>query len=274
MDHIGVLGNTLEEIAENKAGIIKPSCLAVVTSPQQMSVTDILQKKAGECGCRFVVSHPEKAVISEETMDGQIFSYGEYKDIRLRLAGRYQIDNAATVLEAVDALRRNGVSIPEDAVRKGFVKVTWPGRFQVLEKEPTVIADGAHNRDAARRLAENVRTYLTDRKIVGVMGVFKDKEYEQIAEIMAPYLSKVYTIDLPNGERNLGKERLCEVLKAKNIQSEPAENIADALEKAKAECGKEDVVLVFGSLSYLGEVIRLERETNVFERKKEERTLW
>ena len=244
MDHIGVLGNTLEEIAENKAGIIKPSCLAVVTSPQQMSVTDILQKKAGECGCRFVVSHPEKAVISEETMDGQIFSYGEYKDIRLRLAGRYQIDNAATVLEAVDALRRSGVPIPEEAVRKGFVKVTWPGRFQILEK------------------------------IVGVMGVFKDKEYEQIAEIMAPYLSKVYTIDLPNGERNLGKERLCEVLKAKNVQSEPAENIADALEKAKAECGKEDVVLVFGSLSYLGEVIRLERETNVFERKKEERTLW
>lgn len=88
-------------------------------------------------------SHPEKAVISEETMDGQIFSYGEYKDIRLRLAGRYQIDNAATVLEAVDALRRSGVPIPEEAVRKGFVKVTWPGRFQVLEKEPTVIADGA-----------------------------------------------------------------------------------------------------------------------------------
>ena len=91
---------------------------------------------------------------------------------------------------------------------------------------------------------------------------------------MAPSLSKVYTIDLPNVDRNLGKERLCEVLKAKNVQSEPTENIADALEKAKAECGKEDVVLVFGSLSYLGEVIRLERETNVFERKKEERTLW
>ena len=123
---------------------------------------------------------PEKAVISEETMDGQIFSYGEYKDIRLRLAGRYQIDNAATVLEAVDALRRSGVPIPEEAVRKGFAGVTWPGRFQVLEKEPTVIVDGAHNRDAARRLAENVRTYLTDRKIVGVMGVFKDKEYDRI----------------------------------------------------------------------------------------------
>ena len=81
-----------------------------------------------------MVSHPEKAVISEETMDGQIFSYGEYKDIRLRLAGRYQIDNAATVLEAVDALRRNGVSIPEDAVRKGFVKVTWLDGFRYLKR--------------------------------------------------------------------------------------------------------------------------------------------
>ena len=231
-----MLGKHIRRDSRNKAGIIKPSCLASC----HVSTADVCDryppwKKAGECGCRFVVSHPgKKAVISEETMDGQSFSYGEYKDIRLRLAGRYQIDNAATVLEAVDALRRSGVPIPEEAVRKGFVKVTWPGRFQVLEKEPTVIADGAHNRDAARRLAENVRTYLTDRKIVGVMGVFKDKEYEQITEIMAPYLSKVYTIDLPNGERNLGKERLCEVLKAKNVQSEPAENIADALVKSKS----------------------------------------
>ena len=89
-------------------------------------------------------------------------------------------------------------------------------------------------------------------------------------EAFAMYEKQPYSIHVVN----LGKERLCEVLKTKNVQSEPAENIADALEKAKAECGKEDVVLVFGSLSYLGEVIRLERETNVFERKKEERTLW
>lgn len=111
----------------------------------------ISRKRRQSVVAGLVFLHPEKAVISEETMDGQIFSYGEYKDIRLRLAGRYQIDNAATVLEAVDALRRSGVPIPEDAVRKGFVKVTWPGRFQVLEKEPTVIADGAQNRDAARK---------------------------------------------------------------------------------------------------------------------------
>ena len=87
-------------------------------------------------------------------------------------------------------------------------------------------------------------------------------------------MRKGETIDRRKGERKRGKERLCEVVKAKNVQSEPTENSADALEKAKAECGKEDVVLVFGSLSYLGEVIRRERETNVFERKKEERTLW
>ena len=80
------------------------------------------------------MSHTEKAVISEETMDGQIFSYGEYKDIRLRLAGRYQIDNAVTVLEAVDALRRSGVPIPEEAVRKGFAGVTWLDGFRYSKR--------------------------------------------------------------------------------------------------------------------------------------------
>ncbi|MFQ9345077.1 MAG: glutamate ligase domain-containing protein [Coprococcus sp.] len=101
-----------------------------------------------------------------------------------------------------------------------------------------MIADGAHNRDAARRLAENVRTYLTDRKIVGVMGVFKDKEYEQIAEIMAPYLSKVYTIDLPNGERNLGKERLCEVLKVRTYSQNRQRTLQMRLKKQKQNVGK------------------------------------
>ncbi len=257
MDHIGVLGNTLEEIAENKAGIIKPSCVAVVTAPQKPSVIRILQEKAKMCGCQVRVSHPENAKIKKESMDGQIFSYGEYKDIHLNLIGRYQIDNAATVLEAVKALNENGAEISEEAVRAGFAKVIWPGRFQVLGREPLMIADGAHNQDAALRLAENVRTYLAGRRIIGVMGVFKDKEYRKIAEIMASYLTKVYTIDLPNRERSLAKEELCQVLEKNGVQAEPAEGIEEALAVAKADCRENDAVLIFGSLSYLGDVIRI-----------------
>ena len=260
MDHIGVLGNTLEEIAENKAGIIKPSCKAVVTAPQKPSVIRILQEKTEECGCQIRIAHPEKAKVKRELMDGQIFSYEEYEDIHLNLIGRYQIDNAVTVLEAVKALNENGAVIPEDAVRAGFAKVIWQGRFQVLEREPLMIADGAHNQDAALRLAENVRTYLAGRRIIGVMGVFKDKEYRKMAEIMAPYLTKVYTIDLPNRERSLAKEELCKVLEENGVQAEPAEGIREALTAAKADCRRDDVVLSFGSLSYLGDVIRICRK--------------
>jgi len=144
----------------------------VVTAPQKPSVIRILQEKTEECGCQIRIAHPEKAKVKRELMDGQIFSYEEYEDIHLNLIGRYQIDNAVTVLEAVKALNENGAVIPEDAVRAGFAKVIWQGRFQVLEREPLMIADGAHNQDAALRLAENVRTYLAGRRIIGVMGVF------------------------------------------------------------------------------------------------------
>ena len=236
---------------------IKPSCQAVVTAPQKPYVIRILQEKTEECGCQFRIAHPEKAKVKRELMDGQIFSYEEYEDIHLNLIGRYQIDNAVTVLEAVKALNENGAVIPEDAVRAGFAKVIWQGRFQVLEREPLMIADGAHNQDAALRLAENVRTYLAGRRIIGVMGVFKDKEYRKMAEIMAPYLTKVYTIDLPNRERSLAKEELCKVLEENGVQAEPAEGIREALTAAKADCKRDEVVLSFGSLSYLGDVIRI-----------------
>lgn len=134
----------------------------------------------------------------------------------------------------------------------------WPGRFQVIGKQPIVIVDGAHNDDAARRLAENISIYLPDRKVTAVMGVFKDKEYRKIIEITAPYLQKVYTVDLPNGERTLSKEALKTELANAGIPAEEAQSIPDALESAKAWAGEEGAVLVFGSLSYLGEVIREE----------------
>ena len=128
----------------------------------------------------------------------------------------------------------------------------------IVSKEPLVIVDGAHNEDAAKRLAQNVDELLKNKKITAVIGVFRDKEYEKIVEIMAPYLEYAFAIDLPNRERSLEKEKLCEVLKNKGVKAEAADSIEEALEKAKKRAKKEEAVLVFGSLSYLGEVIRLE----------------
>ena len=163
-------------------------------------------------------------------------------------------------MEVIRALRNQNVSIPDEAIYQGMRRTVWPGRFQVLEASPLVIVDGAHNEDATRRLAENIQTYLQGRPIIGVMGVFKDKAYKTIIEIMQPYLEYVYTIDLPNKDRTLDRRELVRVLKAQGISAEDCESVEKALRKAKKSAKDGQAVLVFGSLSYLGEVIRLEKE--------------
>lgn len=257
MDHIGILGNTLEEIAEDKAGIIKKGA-AVVTGEQKPSVETILRQHAEQSECPFIKAEPEVAIVTDNSLESQTFSYKEFENLKIYLAGEHQIENAVTALEVIRTLRARNVEISEQAVREGLRKTRWPGRFMVLGKHPLVIADGAHNEDAAKRLAQNLKIYLKEKKVTAVMGVFRDKEYEKIAEIMAPYLRFVYTIDLPNKERTLGKNELCQVLKGKEVPAEAADSIEEALRLAKQQEKEEGTVLVFGSLSYLGEVIRLE----------------
>lgn len=257
MDHIGVLGNTLEEIARDKAGIIKKGA-EVVTGRQAACVKSVLEEISSAKGCRITEADLEKLEVARQALETQVFTYGEFEEMEIHLAGQHQIENAVTVLEAVRALRRQGVDISDTAVRAGLRKARWPGRMMVLEKHPLVIADGAHNEDAVRRLAENLDIYLKGKKVTAVLGVFKDKEYEKMIGIMTPYLDYVYAIDLPNRDRTLAKEELCEVLAKYRICAEPAVHIEQALVQAKKRAGKDGVVLAFGSLSYLGEVIRLE----------------
>ena len=259
MDHIGVLGDTLEEITENKAGILKKGA-AAVTGRQQECVLRILRQKAEEMGCPIFLADPEKVQVMQRSLKGQRFSYQEYEELEIPLTGQCQIENAITVLEAVKVLRCQGIRISQEAVRQGLKNTRWPGRFTVYDEKPLVIVDGAHNEDAAKRLAQNINMLLPGRKVTAVMGVFQDKEFEKIITIMAPFLKFVYTIDLPNRERTLEKEVLCEMLKKQGIEAETAESIEEALRLAKQREKEDGAVLVFGSLSYLGDVIRLEEK--------------
>ncbi len=259
MDHMAVLGNTLAEITEEKAGILKTESVAV-SYPQTEEVRKILQQKADEKNIPLWFADKEQVVVQKEELGSQNFSYKEFQDVEIQLTGRNQIENAITALEVIRALRNQNMSIPDEAIYQGMRRTVWPGRFQVLEASPLVIVDGAHNEDATRRLAENIQTYLQGRPIIGVMGVFKDKAYKTIIEIMQPYLEYVYTIDLPNKDRTLDRRELVRVLKAQGISAEDCESVEKALRKAKKSAKDGQAVLVFGSLSYLGEVIRLEKE--------------
>ena len=254
MDHMDVLGSTLEEIATEKAGIIKPGA-CMVSAPQKEIVTEVLRTASIN---RLQTVDLSEIHILKSDLEEQIFSYKEFERMKIHLIGKNQIENAATALEAVVALRVQGTQISSEAVKRGLENAKWPGRFQVLSRKPLIIADGAHNENAAERLAENIETYLQGEKLVAIMGVFRDKEYQKIIRIMKPYLEYVYTIDLPNRERTLPKERLVQEFLAQDIPAETAMNVEEALKFAREKADENQGILVFGSLSYLGEVIRLE----------------
>ena len=255
-DHMGVLGNTLEEIAANKAGIIKPGCM-VISSAQEPEVHEVIKKCAEEKGCSLIFTEPEKIQIEKETYRGQTFSYKGTEALSIRLAGRHQLLNAITAWEAARAF-----GIPEDVIRQGLYKAEWIGRFTTICEEPLFLVDGAHNTDAAKRLRESLETYFPGKRLICIMGVFRDKEYEEIAKIMLPLAKQVYTVNLPDTERTLpagGLKQTLDELKAKEglfVQVQAAGAVETAVELAAADAGKEDIILAFGSLSYLGEVIR------------------
>lgn len=257
LDHMGILGNSPEEIAAVKSGIIKPGC-TVVTSRQRPDVEQVLAKKAKELGCPVVTADMEQAGLLAESFDGQIISYKEWDNLRCPLPGRYQPDNVVTALEAIKALRAKGFCITEEAVRQGLKETVWPGRFTVLRKRPLFIIDGAHNEEAAKRLKETLEVYFPDKSLIYIMGVFRDKEYEKIAGIMGPLAKSVYTVDLPDTARTFPAAELAEVMRRHcktGIPVQAAGSVRSAVENALAEAHKDDVILSFGSLSYLGQVM-------------------
>ena len=259
-DHMGILGNSLEEIAEKKAGIIKSGSV-VVSAKQQTEVEKVLRSRAEELKCSIAFSEPEKAVVSEEDYQKIIFSYKEMDNLQICMTGKYQLMNVSTALELV----RTGIipGISTETVRRALQKAVWPGRFTCISENPVFIIDGAHNEDAANKLRESVEQYFPENKKIFICGVFKDKEYEKMSQIMAPLADMIYTIELPNKDRTLDAVTLREVMQkycGSECKVEAAGSILAAIKNALSEAGAEDVILAFGSLSYLGTVMQYIRE--------------
>lgn len=137
----------------------------------------------------------------------------------------------------------------------GIREARWRGRFEVVNKEPLVLVDGAHNESGARALRESVETLLDNRRIHGVMGVFRDKEYDRIVEVMRPVLQDIIAVRAPAG-RGLEADVLAEVWRASGCADvTTADSVKTGVEMALRRCGESDAVVVFGSLSLLGELV-------------------
>ena len=259
-DHLGMIGDTLEEIAATKSGIIKPGCI-VVTTRQSPKVQKVLETQASRQHCAVITSEKETADILTEDYTGQILSYKEFQKLHCPLPGKYQTDNVITALETIKALSSLGYPVSYEAVQRGIKKTIWPGRFTCLSRKPLFFIDGAHNEDAAKRLRESVEAYFPEKRLILIMGVFKDKEYEKIAGIMGPLARSIYTVNLPDANRTLPCDKLAEVMKdyiPADASIHAQENIEKAVKAALSEADEEkDIILAFGSLSYLGQVIEI-----------------
>lgn len=256
MDHMKFLGNSLEEIAKVKAGIIKTGC-PVVTAGQKPEVSKVIGARCEKMGAPlFCASVPETANSSysgEKTVLSRDFGEKFLENIEIGLKGYFQLENASCALEVLRILQKNYPLVTENAIRKGFAKTCWPGRFEQIGHSPDFYLDGAHNEDAVQKLRKTLDDCFAGQKIVYIMGVLADKDYEKMIQTMFRQKDRVFTVT-PQNPRALDGRELAGQLLRQNIDASYCENVKDAVLYALWEARETDVILAFGSLSYLQEV--------------------
>ena len=254
MDHMQYLGNSLAEIAANKAGIIKPGC-QVVTARQADEVMSVIEAKASG-GCLHV-AEPSKASNVRYGLERQRFDYGRWKKMEISLAGQHQIDNAVLALEALEVLERLGYPVTETKMRKGMLETVWPGRFTVLGKKPYFVVDGAHNEDAAARLAKSIEFYFTNKRIIYIMGVLRDKEYGKIINLTHALADQIIAVRTPDNPRAMSAYELAQEISKVHPKVTAVDSLEEAVEMSHLLASKEDVIVAFGSLSFLGRLMQI-----------------
>ena len=252
LEHTAILGHTLPEIAREKAGIIKPGTTAV-TYPVNAAVDAVYREICAERGAAW---HPvafDALREQERSLAGQRFDYKEEKDLTLHLLGEHQLRNAALAIETVGVLREKGWNIPERALREGLSAARWEARFELLRTDPPVIADGAHNPQCVEALARSLDEYLPGQKVLFLLGVLEDKDYETMLARLLPYGKKFFCLT-PDSPRALGADELSAYLRAKGADAVSCTTAEDGVRRALEESGGETPVIACGSLYLMGEV--------------------
>lgn len=258
MDHMGVLGDSLEKIAAAKAGIIKNRCY-VISTKQQPEAMKVLRQAALLRKAKFFTADVSRAKSVKYGLTKQSFSYDKYKNLEITMPGQFQIENAVVALETLAALVRQGYSIPDDKLRSGFLQAKWQGRFDIIGKRPLFIADGAHNEDASIKLAENIRFHFTNRTIIYIMGMLKDKEYDKVIRNTYELAKHIITVTPPIADRAMHAYELAQAVREYHDSVTVADSVQEAVEMAYLLAGqdKDCVIIAFGSLSYLGELMNV-----------------
>lgn len=261
MDHMQYLGNTLSEIAAQKAGIIRRNGVCV-SAPQKQEVKNVIETTCRENDTEFVYVDEADINVNEMTIEGSSFIY-KGEEYLISMPGDFQILNAATAIETaahINKLTTAGRTsdikeINTELIRHAIAKTKWLGRFTVAKKNPYVIVDGAHNEAAWKSLKKSLHKYFTNQKIIYIIGVLKDKEYKKMVNIL--YDTMKYAIAVtPDNARGLENTVLAGLIREKGVEAVTAQNSSDAMRAALDMASGNDVIVVCGSLSFIGEYLK------------------
>ena len=255
LDHTHILGDTVEQIAEDKAGIIKPGSVAVV-GPQVPQAMGVIERVCREKEVPLVSVERECSWTRRAAdLDGQSFrlstSWGEF-DLWTPLLGGHQLENAATALAALQMMAQHGLSLSPDALDRGFRSVKWPGRLEVLGRAPLLVVDGAHNPYSAGRLLEALKECFEFRRLIGVVGVLADKGLEGIVNELAPGLTAAVATRSRH-PRSASPATVAAAFRRADVEAQEKETTGDALEHALGLANQDDLVVVTGSLFVVAE---------------------
>jgi len=256
VDHTEFLGDTIEKIAEEKAGIIKPG-VPVVTGAVQPEVIAVIERQAASA-CAPVYRFPKDFRAEPAAGAGyQEFDYcgiaSRFPGLRISLVGRHQVGNACLSLAAVECMSSRGISVPEADLRTGLANAVWEGRLEKVAERPDIYLDGAHNPASARALADAVRDLKGNyRRLVLVIGVLMDKDYRGIVSRLAPLADRI-VVTKPNYARALGVRSLAAETGVFHRTVDSAETVAEAIGLARQGAAESDLILITGSLYTVGD---------------------
>lgn len=264
-DHTHLLGDTIEEIAAEKGGIIKRG-VPVVIAPQRPEAARILRAIAEERGAPIVeVGVHWSADLLEGSLDGQRIRFSPLEsavdgrgepeqplEVWTPLVGQHQVENAAAAYAALRTAEARGLALTREHCRRGFARVWWPGRFQVVASEPTLVVDAAHNGYSARRLQQTIAEYFPGRPLTVVFGASEDKDIEGMLAELAPAADRIIctqSVHPRAAEPEVVKDLL------PGAKAEVIVPVRAAIERALETAPEDGVVLATGSLFVVGEVL-------------------
>jgi dihydrofolate synthase/folylpolyglutamate synthase len=257
LDHTEILGNSVAKIAAEKAGIIKPGCI-VVNAPQVDEAAQVIKQACRQQRAKLiqvgrdVIWHKISGDLHGQTLT--VFTKSGHYDLTIPLLGDYQLENASTAVAAIDALISSGTRISSQNIAQGFSQVSWPGRLHILNREPTVVVDGAHNAYSMSKLVAAVKEYFNYKKCFVIFGTSCDKDISGMAREIQ-ILSNHIIITSSSHPRAASVTLVAEKFDALGVKAMEVGNVTEALSKALALANKTDLILITGSLFVVAEAI-------------------